>query len=167
MIIYLATDHAGYNLKEHIKKYLLEQKFDVVDCGALTFDKNDDYPDFISLAASKISKEPDNKAIILGGSGQGEAILANKYKHVRAVVYYGPRLPKEAVDADGRTSEDPLEIIKLTRQHNDANVLSLAARLLTPEETLAAVALWLKTPFSNNPRFRRRIEKTAAIEKNL
>lgn len=166
MKIYLATDHAGYQLKEKIKVFLLKENYDVKDFGAFTFNKNDDYPDFISKAAEAISRNPQDRAIILGGSGQGEAILANKYPNVRAVIFYGPCTPKEAVDAQGRKSNDPFEIIRLTREHNDANILSLAARLLTVTQSLEAVSLWLNTSFSGNPRYLRRIEKTLELEKS-
>ncbi len=167
MKIYLATDHAGYELKEKIKKHLQKKNYSVEDCGAHTLNNDDDYPDFISKAAKAVSQNPQDRAIILGGSGQGEAILANKYPQVRAVVFYGPCLPKSAVDNQGRKSDDPYEMIRLTREHNDANVLSLAARLLTEKEALEAIDLWLSISFSGNSRYLRRINKTLAIEKAL
>jgi len=78
MKVYLATDHAGFDLKEKIKEFLKQEGYEVEDCGAHTLDPEDDYPDFISKAAKSVSKDPESKAIILGGSGQGEAIVANK-----------------------------------------------------------------------------------------
>lgn len=165
MKIYLATDHAGFELKEKVKEFLQEQGYDVTDCGAFSFNKEDDYPDFISIAAEAVSKDPQNsKAIILGGSGQGEAIVANKYKNVRAVVFYTPAVPAQAVDATGRQSSDPFEIIRLSREHNDTNVLSLSARFLKEEDALKAVKLWLETPFIGEERHRRRVEKIKQIE---
>src|SRR4029077_16626159 len=90
MKIYIATDHRGYLLKEKIKQWLLEWHYDCEDFGAFELSPEDDYPDFISKAAQVISNDPENsRGIILGGSGQGEAMVANRYKNVRAVVYYG------------------------------------------------------------------------------
>lgn len=149
-MIYLACDHAGFELKEKVKEFLQKEGYQVKDFGAFDFDKNDDYPDFISQAAEAVSKDPQNKAIIFGGSGQGEAIVANKFKNVRAVVFYGQRE----------------EIIKLSREHNDANVLSLGARFLSEEEALGAIKSWLETPFTNEERHVRRINKIKEIEKS-
>src|SRR5689334_2943550 len=118
MKVYLATDHAGFHLKEKLKQFLQEKGCNVEDCGAYEYDKNDDYPDFISKAAEAVSQNPQNVAIIFGSSGQGEAMVANKYKNVRAAVFYGPVLPVKEVDASGRKSEDPYEMIRLTREHN-------------------------------------------------
>src|SRR3990167_965288 len=144
MKIYLATDHRGFELKEKIKGWLKERGYEYEDMGAFEFDKDDDYPDFISKAAEKVSQDPDNsRAIILGGSGQGEAMVANRYKGVRAVVYYG----------------GPKEIVKLSREHNDANMLSFGARFVKEDEALAAIKLWLETPFSGDERHARRLAK--------
>lgn len=165
MKIYLATDHAGFELKEKVKKFLQDQGYDVFDCGALSFDKEDDYPDFISKAAEAVSQDPQNsKGIIFGGSGQGEAMVANKYKNVRCAVFYRPAVPPQAADASGRMSSDPFEIIRLSREHNDANVLSLSARFLKEEDVLKAVKLWLETPFPSEERHQRRVEKIKQIE---
>jgi len=121
-----------------------ELSYEVVDCGAFSYDENDDYPDFISVAISNLKTEgTDAKAILLGGSGQGEAILANRYSGIRAAVYYG----------------GPDEIITLSREHNDTNVLSLGARFLDEETAKRAVELWLNTPFSSEERHERRISK--------
>lgn len=150
-MIYLATDHAGFNLKEKIKAFLVREGHAVKDFGAAVFDPEDDYPDLISLAAEAVSKNPESKGIILGGSGQGEAIVANKYPNVRAAVYYGK--------AD--------QMPELTRQHNNSNILSLGARFLTEQEAFEAVKLFLQTPFSNEPRHIRRIGKIKEIENTL
>ena len=150
-VVYLATDHAGFELKEEIKEFLVKDGYEVKDFGAETFDPEDDYPDFISLAAEAVSKDSQSRAIILGGSGQGEAIIANKYPNVRAAVYYG-RIE---------------QILKLTRQHNDSNILSLGARFLTAQEAIEAVKLFLETPFLQEPRHLRRIEKIKKIEESL
>lgn len=148
-MIYLATDHAGFELKEKIKSFLAKEGYEVQDFGAYTLDPEDDYPDFISKAAEAVSKNPQDKAIILGGSGQGEAIVANKFPGVRAAVYYG-----------GQT-----EMPKLTREHNDTNILSLGARFLTEEDAFKAVKLFLDTPFSNQERHNKRINKIREFEK--
>ena len=165
MKVYLATDHAGFALKEKIKAFLLSKNFVVEDCGALTFDKDDDYPDFISKAAEKVSSDPENsKGIIFGSSGQGETMVANKFKNVRCALFYAPVIPAHNVDISGRTSQDPFEMIRLTREHNNANMLSLGAKILTQEDALKAVELWLQAPFTNEARHVRRIDKIKEIE---
>lgn len=160
MKVYLATDHAGFELKEKVKVYLQKLGYKVEDCGAFNYDKNDDYPDFIAKAGEAVSKDPESsKAIIFGSSGQGEAMAANKFKGVRAAVFYTPVIPAHNVDVFGRTSVDPFEMIRLTREHNNANVLSLGAKILKEEDALKAVKLWLEAPFTNEERHLRRIEK--------
>jgi ribose 5-phosphate isomerase B len=153
MIIYFATDHAGFALKETLVPYVRDELgYEVEDCGAHTHDPEDDYPDFIAIAARKVSEDPEHSmAIILGGSGQGEAIVANRFPHVRAVVFNGQYAPK-----DGR--EVPHEILT-AREHNDANILSLGARFLNEEESKEAVHTFLATPFSGDARPVRRIQK--------
>jgi ribose 5-phosphate isomerase B len=144
MTIYFAADHAGWELKEKLVSYVGDELgFEVVDCGAETYVPEDDYPAIIKKAAEKVSADPSKaKAIILGGSGQGEAIVANRFPQVRAVVYYGGNL----------------DIVRLSRVHNDANVLSLGARFLTTEDAKEIVASWLKIPFSDEERHVRRIQ---------
>ncbi|MBI2314753.1 RpiB/LacA/LacB family sugar-phosphate isomerase [Candidatus Daviesbacteria bacterium] len=147
-MVYLSADHAGFELKEKIKEFLTNEGYEVKDCGAFEYDKEDDYPDFISQAAQAISEDPNSRAIILGGSGQGEAIVANKFPNVRAAVYYG-------------SAE---EMPSLTRQHNNSNILSLGARFLSVEEATKAVKLFLETKFSEDERHIRRIDKIKQIE---
>ena len=131
-MIYVAADHAGFQLKEKIKKYLQERGEAIQDLGAFELNSDDDYPDFIIPVAKKVAENPkQNRGIVLGGSGQGEAIVSNRFKGVRATVYYG----------------GPLDIVELSRKHNNANVLSLGARFLTSKQALEAVDLWLATPF--------------------
>lgn len=153
--IYIAADHAGFALKATLVAFVRDELgYTVVDCGAPALDPSDDYPDYIAQAARYVSRQPTDRAIVLGGSGQGEAMVANRYPHVRATVFYGePTTPQ--IDADGV----PMSIITSSRQHNDANVLSLGARFLSDEVAKAAVADWLSTPFSNDPRHVRRITK--------
>ncbi len=144
MRIVFASDHAGFKLKQTLVFFVKELGYEVEDCGADEYEESDDYPDFVAKAALKISNNPEDlKGIILGGSGQGEAIVANRFKHVRAVVFYGG-------------SE---KIISLSREHNDANVLSLGARFVEEEEAKIAVKNWLETVFSEEERHVRRIKK--------
>lgn len=145
MKIYLATDHAGFELKNELKAHLVERGgYEIEDCGAHTFDEYDDYPDYIAVAAKKVSRAPQqSRAIILGGSGQGEAMLANRFKNVRAAVYYG----------------HDLEIVRLSRQHNDANVLSLGARFLDAYLAKEAVDVWLATAPLAEEKYSRRVKK--------
>ncbi len=149
MKIYFASDHAGFELKNALLAMVSEEMgLAVEDCGAFSLDQEDDYPDFVKMAAAAVSDNPEeNLAIILGGSGMGEAMAANRFVGVRAAVYYGG---------------NP-EIISLSREHNDSNVLSLGARFLTEEEAREAVTLWLEAPFSGDERHIRRIEKIDAI----
>ncbi len=167
MKLHIATDHAGFTLKEKIKKELLEKGHDVEDCGAYKLDLMDDYPDFIAKAAREVSIHPDDRAIIFGGSGEAEAMLANKFLNVRAALFYAPRVAFREVDVTGRESTDPFEIIRLAREHNDANVLSLGVRFLTYDEVSQAIRLFLATPFSKDERHVRRIKKMLEIEEKL
>src|SRR3989344_3739623 len=138
--IFLAADHAGFELKEEIKKYLKKDGYEVDDHGAFSYNRSDDYPEFIYKAAKKVSETPNSKGIIFGGSGQGEAIAANKVPGIRAAVFYGNK-----------------EIIKLSRIHNDANILSIGARFVSKKEAIDAVKSWLSISFSNEERHKRRI----------
>ncbi len=151
MKVYLATDHAGFELKGKILKFLQDNGYEVEDCGPYKYDKNDDYPDFINKVAEKVSQDPEgSRAVVLGGSGQGEAIVANKFPNVRAVVYYG----------------GPEEIITLSREHNNANVLSIGARFVD-EGVVSLIKKWLEAPFTNEERHVRRIEKIKKIEQKI
>lgn len=144
MKIFFASDHAGFELKEKLLEFVKELGFSVEDCGAYELNPEDDYPEFIKRAAKSVSEDPENaKAIILGGSGQGEDMVADKFSNVRSAEYYGGNL----------------EIIKLSREHNDANILSLGARFLSEKEAKEAVELWLKTSFSGEERHQRRNEE--------
>lgn len=164
MKIYIASDHAGFELKKKLVEFLKSQNYQVEDLGPFEFDPDDDYPDFINPLAQRVSENPKNLGIVIGGDGEGEVIVANKIKGIRAVLFYGPVLPKREVDVTGRTSSDPYEIVKLTRSHNNANVLSLGARFLTEDEAIEAVKLWLETKFSQEERHVRRIQKISQLE---
>lgn len=141
-MLYIAADHAGFELKETIKAHLIQQGHEVEDMGAYSLNPGDDYSDFVVPVARKVAQNPGDKGIVLGGSGQGEAIAANKIKGIRAAVYYG----------------GSFDVVKLSRQHNDANILSLGARFLTREQAFQAVKLWLSTSFEGG-RHKRRILK--------
>ena len=156
MKIYIGTDHAGYVLKEKLVSSLKEQGYEVIDKGAFEYNEDDDYPDFVIPVAQEISKDPDGaKGIILGGTGEGEAIAANKFPHVRAIVDYGKSTP--VVDNESN-------IVVRSREHNNANILSLGARYFTEEDMLEAVNLWLNTPYSGDERHVRRLAKIDAIK---
>ena len=146
MKIHIASDHAGFEIKnEHLIPLLKERGFEVVDHGASEYDPADDYPTFCNVLAEALKADLDAgteaRGIVLGGSGQGEAMAVNRHKGLRATVYYG----------------GTLDIIKLSREHNNANVLSLGARLMTPDQAKDVVLLWLDTDFSGDERHIRRI----------
>ncbi|MBI3026724.1 RpiB/LacA/LacB family sugar-phosphate isomerase [Candidatus Woesearchaeota archaeon] len=146
--IFLGADHAGFELKRHVKEYLQNLGIKVEDKGAYSYNKDDDYPDFIAPVAKKVAEDnTNNKGIIFGASGQGEAIAANRIKGVRAAIYYGGNL----------------KIVRLSRTHNNANILSLGARFLSKEEAVEAVKVWLDAEFSNEIRHARRIKKIDKI----
>lgn len=168
MKVYLATDHTGLKLKNKVKEFLQKEGYQVEDCGPYEYDKFDDYPDFISKAAAAVSKDPQNsRGIIFGGSGQGEAMVANKFKGVRCALFYTPALPTQAVNIEGRQSSDPFEIIKLTHEHNWANMLSIGIRFVKEDDVYKAVKVWLEAPDPTNERHIRRVEKIKNIEEKL
>jgi ribose 5-phosphate isomerase B len=142
--IHLATDHAGYRYKELIKTHLEEKGYTVVDHGAYVFDPADDYPMFVNLAAEAVSKAPNESvAIVLGASGQGEAVAASRFQYIRTTVCYGGDMAKD--------------IVKAGKEHNNANVLALGAKYIEEKDVLELVDLWLTTPFSKDERHMRRL----------
>jgi ribose 5-phosphate isomerase B len=144
MKLFIASDHAGFELKKFLVERLSLAGQDVRDLGPKEFKADDDYPDYVSLVAKEVSREPSLvKGIVIGASGQGEAMCANKFYGVRAAVYYGGNM----------------DVIKLSREHNDANVLSLGARFMSPADALSAVNAWIATAFSGDERHKRRIAK--------
>lgn len=159
MKIYIGADHAGYELKEELKNYLSELGYEVEDKGAFSLDEDDDYPDFITPVAEAVAGDTESKGIILGGGGQGEAMCANRVSGVRAAVFYGEVLPQSSVDIKGERSIDSFEVVKLTREHNDANILAIGVRFVSSDEAKFAVELFLSTKFSGDERHKRRIAK--------
>ncbi len=161
MKIFIGTDHAGYELKEKMKVYLAELGlgYEVVDKGAFSYDKDDDYPDFIKPVAEAVASNQGSFGVIIGGSGQGEAMSANRVPGARAAVFYGEAVAQGAIDVSGKKSNDPYEIIKLAREHNDANILSLSVRFLSEDQAKFATELFLSTKFYSDERHIRRIKK--------
>lgn len=144
MNIYIASDHAGFELKNHLSEYIKNLGFTVIDKGPLSYDPDDDYPDFVTLVANEVLKEPhSSRGVVIGGSGQGEAMAVNRFRGIRAAVFYG----------------GPQDILTLSRKHNDSNILSLGARFLAPHEAEVAVKLWLETDFTEDERHKRRLLK--------
>lgn len=143
MKLFLASDHAGFELKQKLIDHLHAAGHEVEDMGPTRLNPADDYPDYIRPCAKAVADTPESMGIVIGMSGQGEAMAANRVRGVRAAVYYG----------------GPADIIKLSRRHNDANVLSLGARFISFEEAAKAVDMWLSTHFEHDERHQRRILK--------
>jgi ribose 5-phosphate isomerase B len=147
-MIYIASDHAGFELKQKLIAHLKDTDQQVEDCGPFKLDPQDDYPDFVYPCAVKVAQNPGSMGLIIGGSGNGEAMAANKVKGIRAAVYYGGH-------------ED---LVKLAREHNNANILSLGARFISPEQAERASDLFIETGFEGG-RHQRRIDKISKLEK--
>lgn len=143
MKIYIASDHAGFELKDALSSFLRERSVVVEDLGPAVLDPQDDYPDFIMPMAVKVATDKGSFGIAIGGSGQGEGMAVNRIKGARATVFYG----------------GTIEVLKISREHNDANILALGARFMTNTDAKEAVWVWLNTPFSNDERHVRRITK--------
>ncbi len=143
MKIYIGTDHAGFELKESLIPFLRSQGHEVEDLGAHSFESLDDYPDFIRPVAEAVTQNQNARGIILGGSGQGEAMCANRVKGARAAVYYG----------------GTVDIVVLSREHNDANILAIGARFVEEDEAKEVARVWLETSFSEEEKHARRIKK--------
>ena len=146
MRVFLGSDHAGFELKEHLVSWLKANGHEPVDCGAFEYDAVDDYPPFVLRAAERTAAESGTLGIVLGGSGNGEAMAANKVKGIRAALVW---------------NEDTA---KLAREHNNANVISLGARQHDAATATRFVELFLATPYSEEPRHTRRIEMLSAYE---
>lgn len=160
--IYFAADHAGYELKNDLLAFVRDSlKMDVDDCGAYTHDPHDDYPQFMAIAAKKLSNDvaegKESRAVLVGGSGQGEAILANKFKGVRCAVYYGGE--REQVDSTNKQ----MGIVSASRLHDNTNALALGSRTLSTEEACDSLKTWLNTPFLSEERHLRRLAAVDAL----
>jgi ribose 5-phosphate isomerase B len=147
MHVYLGSDHAGYELKRHLVEWLTAQGHEAFDCGPATYDGEDDYPPYVMLAAARTADDPGSLGIVIGGSGNGEAIAANKVAGVRAALAWNE------------------QTARLAREHNDANVISLGARMHSAEEATGFVELFLTTEFSGVERHARRIAMLSAYER--
>jgi ribose 5-phosphate isomerase B len=146
MRVYLGSDHAGFELKAAVLKHLSSAGHEVTDCGPAEYVAGDDYPPYCIAAASRVVADPGSLGIVIGGSGNGEQIAANKVAGVRAALGYNT------------------ETATLARQHNDANVLGIGARMHSEEEAISIVAVFLDTPFSQDPRHIRRIAMVTSYE---
>lgn len=146
MRVHIGTDHAAFELKEYLVTHLRAEGYEVVDHGAATYEAQDDYPTYIIPTAEAVVAEPGSRGIVLGGSGNGEQIAANKVKGVRAIL------------------ADSTELAELGRQHNDANCLAMGGRFVTCEQGFQIALVFLTTEFSGEERHARRIDALARYE---
>ena len=150
MIIYIGADHRGFEHKEAIKKYLAGIGYTVVDFSGENYDETDDYPDFASKVAEKVSKDPNNsRGILICGSGAGVDIVANKFSRIRSSL----------VSSTGQAID--------VRKDDDANILSLSANYTSLDDSKKIISLWIKTKFSGEERHKRRIRKIEELEIKL
>lgn len=157
--IFIASDHAGFSLKSELSSYIQTLGYTVEDLGAHAFEGEDDYPDVVIPLAERVASEPGTFGIVIGGSGQGEAMCANRVHGARTAVFYGPMTSVQAVDSEGALAQDAFDIVRLPRKHNNANVLSIGARFVSIADAQEAVRVFLGTEFSGLPRHVRRIAK--------
>lgn len=155
MKIALAADHAGWKLKEEAKLWLESEGHTVFDYGATEESSDDDFPDFVIPAARAVAMGEVERAIVFGSSGQGEGIAANRLKGVRALVYYGPEDPLFESHKTGVQKD----LITVSREDNDSNVLAIGASFVPLPEAKEVIARWLETPFTGEERHVRRIQK--------
>jgi ribose 5-phosphate isomerase B len=148
MRVHIGGDHAAYDLLGELVRFLEAEGHEVTNHGPHAFDAEDDYPVFVLRAAEAVAADPDSLGVVLGGSGNGEQMAANKVQGIRAALCYTQ------------------ELATLARQHNNAQVISIGARMTAVEEAKAMVATFLATPFSGAPRHQRRIDMVAAYEKD-
>jgi ribose 5-phosphate isomerase B len=145
MKLYLGADHAGFELKQQLVKYLRDRHYDVEDVGAHELDKNDDFPRYAFAVATKVLGEDDARGILVCGSGQGMAMAANRISGIRASIAWSEEVAHE------------------TRIDNDSNVLSIPARFLDTKTAEKIVETWLETPASDDPKYHRRIDEIEDI----
>jgi ribose 5-phosphate isomerase B len=148
MRVYLGSDHAGFELKNHLVEWLTAHGHEPVDCGPHIYDAQDDYPPFCLRAAEKTAADPDSLGIVIGGSGNGEQIAANKVPGIRCALAWS------------------IDTAKLGRQHNDAQVVAIGARMHSLEEAAALAVAFVSTPISHDPRHQRRIDMVADYERS-
>ncbi|MEU9508202.1 ribose-5-phosphate isomerase [Micromonospora sp. NPDC048170] len=146
MRVYLGSDHAGFELKVHLVNHLTKEGYDVVDVGPHAYDPDDDYPAFCLHTGDRVVADSGTLGVVIGGSGNGEQIAANKVAGVRAALAWN------------------IDTAQLAREHNDANVVAVGARQHTLDEATAIVEAFLTTPFSGNERHARRIAQVADYE---
>lgn len=160
MKIFFAADHGGFETKQALMAFVAnELGHDVEDCGAFAYDADDDYPDFMTPCAKKVTEHPGSVGIIGGGSGNGEAMAANRIPGARTAVFHGRVEAVSAVDISGaKGSDDGFDIVRLARRHNNANILSLGYRFLSDEDAKIAIRVFLDTEFEGG-RHARRVEK--------
>ena len=139
MRVYLGSDHAGFELKAALVEWLESAGHQAVDCGPATYRPQDDYPVYVMRAASSVAADPDSLGIVIGGSGNGEAIAANKIRGIRAAIAWST------------------ETARLARLHNDANVLSLGARMYPVPDAVGFAQVFVETAFSGEERHARRL----------
>jgi ribose 5-phosphate isomerase B len=144
--VYIGADHAGYELKNHIVSWLKEHGHEVTDCGPSVYDPEDDYPPFVLRAAQGVVDDQGSLGIVIGGSGNGEQIAANKVRGVRAALAWSE------------------ETARLAREHNNANVVSVGARMHSEQEAVRFVEIFLSTPYSGAERHSRRIAQLDTYE---
>ncbi|WP_375478763.1 ribose-5-phosphate isomerase [uncultured Jatrophihabitans sp.] len=147
MRVYLGSDHAGFELKARLVEQVRHLGHEPIDCGAHTFDPQDDYPPPCITAAARAIADPGSLCVVIGGSGNGEQIAANKVRGVRAALVWND------------------ETARLARQHNDANVISIGARNHPEDDAARFVEIFLATPFSQEPRHARRIDMLDEYER--
>jgi ribose 5-phosphate isomerase B len=144
--IYLGSDHAGFVLKARLCRRLTELGYEAVDCGPVAERPGDDYPPYVLLAASRTASDPKSRGIVIGGSGNGEAMAANKVAGIRCALAFSE------------------ETARLAREHNDANVVSLGARMYAEDDAVRFAEVFVRTAFSGDPRHARRIAQITAYE---
>jgi ribose 5-phosphate isomerase B len=142
----MGADHAGYEFKNHLSARLKEQGHEVIDCGPFVYDAEDDYPAFVLRAAEGVASDPGSLGVVIGGSGNGEQIAANKVRGIRAALAWSE------------------ETAKLAREHNNANVVSIGARMHPQEDSTRFVEVFLSTSFSGAERHSRRIAQLTSYE---
>lgn len=146
MRVYLGSDHAGLELKNHLVEWLTAHGHEPIDCGPHIYDAQDDYPPFCLRTAERTAADPESLGIVIGGSGNGEQMAANKVKGVRAALVWNE------------------QTAALSREHNDANVISVGGRMHTQDESTKFVEIFLATPYTGVERHARRIEMLATYE---